>query len=261
MEGHVLPKLQQHSGNQKIVHRTIHVVGLPESFLADMLSDWEQNLPNSISIAYLPNPTSIRIRLSSTGVGLDLIEHDIQLSINKLLDIIPFNLFGFDNDTMETVIAELLTNRSLTLSLAESCTGGAIATLMTGNPGASKFFMGGVVAYSNRIKVDMLGVQPELIERHGAVSQPVVESMALGAQTRFGSDYAIATSGVAGPDGGSEAKPVGTIWIAVARGQEVHSMRFRFGNSRQRNIQRSSIVALNMLRLLILHGSIEHAWM
>jgi nicotinamide-nucleotide amidase len=242
MQQHVLPRLETFAGGVSIVHKTIQTFGLPESFLAERLNDWEANMPRNINVAYLPNPTSIRIRLSSSGNSKELIELEIQKQVDALLKLIPNNIFGYENDTMASVVGDLLVNNSLMLAVAESCTGGTIAHLITHQSGSSRYFLGGVVAYSNDVKVSALGVDSHLIETYGAVSQQVVESMAQGVMLKLGSDYGIATSGIA----------VGTVWVAVSSKQGVVSERFSFGSDRERNILRSSVSALNMLRLLIL---------
>lgn len=252
MENHVLPRLKSISGNRVIVHKTVHTFGLPESFLAEKLSGWENELPQSMSLAYLPSPLSIRLRLSSTGRNKHEIDKLIQLQVDKLTQIIPDNIFGFDDDTMALVVGSLLKSKKSTLAVAESCTGGTISEMITANSGSSEYFLGGVVAYSNELKISLLGVDKNTLKTHGAVSQQVVESMAKGIRNVTGADYSIATSGIAGPTGGTPDKPVGTIWIAASSNSNTVSKMHRFSNERERNITRSSVTALNMLRLLLL---------
>lgn len=252
MQEHILPRLMATSGGLNIVHKTIQTFGLPESFLAEKLTEWEGNMPNNIKVAYLPNPTSIRIRLSSSGHKKELVELEIQKQVETLLKIIPNNIFGYEDDTMASVVGNLLANDGFKLSVAESCTGGTIAHLITQQPGSSRYFTGGVVAYSNQVKISSLGVDSQLIEAHGAVSQQVVEAMATGVMKVLNTDYAIATSGIAGPTGATPGKPVGTVWVAVSSRQTAVSQKLNFGSDRERNILRSSVAALNMLRLLIL---------
>jgi nicotinamide-nucleotide amidase len=252
MELHVLPRLKELSGSDIIVHRTIHTYGIPESFLAEKLSDWENNLPSNVSLAYLPSPISIRLRISSIGTNRILTEHIIKGEEEKLKRIIPEYIFGYEKDTMESVVAELLLATNSKLALAESCTGGTIAHLITMQAGASAYFVGGVVAYSNEIKISQLGVNPELISSFGAVSQQVVETMANGVREKFNADYSISTSGIAGPTGATPGKPVGTLWVAVSSRKKTVSKMLKFGADRERNIIRSSISALNMLRELLL---------
>ena len=251
MEMHILPRLMKETGKKSIVHKTIQTFGLPESFLAEMLSDWEDNLPKDISLAYLPSPNSIRLRLSSIGDKASLIEQRIDDEIKKLQHIIPDNIFGYEHDTMASVVGQLLADNNLTLAVAESCTGGYVSQLLTQVPGSSKYFLGGIISYSNEIKIKELAVNSELIEAHGAVSQPVVEAMARGVRTKFNANYSIATSGIAGPTGGTPTKPVGTVWIAVSTESGTFSQLLNLGGDRERIIIRSSISALNMLRLQI----------
>lgn len=252
MRQHVLPRLGAVSSTNSIVHKTIHTFGLPESFLAEKLTKWESEMPKDIAVAYLPNPLSIRIRISSSGSNRSLIQQNINDQIVKLKQIIPESIFGYDEDSMASVVGNMLSSQRLKLSLAESCTGGTIAHLVTQLSGSSKYFMGGVVAYSNEAKINLLEVDSKLIDSNGAVSQQVVEAMAQGAMKKFDTDYVIATSGIAGPTGATPGKPVGTIWIAVASKNQTISKLYTFGNDRERNILRSSVTALNMLRLLII---------
>lgn len=251
MTMHILPRLKERNGGGEIIHKTIQTFGLPESFLAEKLSRWESDLPKNIKLAYLPSPHSIRLRLSSIGSNKELVEQDIKNQIDKLYSIIPNNIFGFEHDTMASVVGRLMIENKHTLAVAESCTGGTISQLITQVPGSSQYFLGGVVSYSNEIKTSELGVNQDLIMMYGAVSQQVVNAMAEGIRIRFKSDFSVATSGIAGPTGGSEQKPVGTVWIAVSSNQGTISQMFNFGSDRDRNILRSSVTALNMLRLKI----------
>jgi nicotinamide-nucleotide amidase len=206
-------------------------------------------MPSSISIAYLPSPISIRVRLSSVGTNKVEIEKAIDQQVQKLLTIIPNYVFGFDDDSLASAVGVLLNKYGKSLSLAESCTGGTISQLITQISGSSAYYKGGVVAYSNEIKVNFLNVDNALIIEHGAVSQQVVEAMANGVRAKFKTDYSIATSGIAGPTGATPGKPVGLVWIAVSTPEGTISKSFAFSNDRERNILRSSVTALNMLRL------------
>jgi nicotinamide-nucleotide amidase len=249
MEIHIFPRLKEILGTNIIIHKTIQTFGLPESFLSQTLSEWESALPKSISLAYLPSPTSIRLRLSSSGSNKALIDNSIKEEIKKLQDIIPENIFGYNDDTMASVIGRILKENSKTISVAESCTGGTIAKLITEVPGSSNYFVGGIVAYSNNIKINFLDVDPNLINEFGAVSKQVVEAMAIGILKKFNTDYSIATSGIAGPTGATENKPLGTVWICIASKDEIISRMYNYGGDRERNILRSSVTALNLLRL------------
>jgi len=232
-----------------IMHKTILTVGTAESILADLLNDWEKKLPTTIKLAYLPGIGILRLRLSATGENKANTKTLLDEKAVELIGIIgEKNVFGFDNDQLPSVIGKLLINKRASLSIAESCTGGNISHMVTSIPGSSEYFIGSVTAYSNEIKTSILGVNEEIILEHGAVSKQVVEQMALGVRERFKTDYAIATSGIAGPDGGTKEKPVGTTWIAVAGPKKLVSKKFMLGEHRERNIIKASLFALNMLR-------------
>ncbi len=247
----VFPRLKKLGITQSIVHKTVLTIGIPESMLAEKIETWENALPEFIKLAYLPSPMMVRLRLSGYGTDEAAIKTEIDKQVKELLTIIPEAVYGFDNDNMGIALGRMLTAQGNTMATAESCTGGSIAQFITSNPGSSAYFKGGVVAYSNEIKCNLLGVPSELIESVGAVSQEVAEAMALGAQKTLRADYAIATTGIAGPDGGTDEKPVGTVWIAVAGPSGVLSKKYIFKHSRERNIIRTTHTALNMLRVLI----------
>jgi len=251
MENEVLPRIKKLFNTTTIIHRTVLTQGLPESILAERIADWEDNLPECISLAYLPSPQSMKLRLSARGDDRAYLSQLLEEKISELMTIIPENIYGYEEDSMAGNIGRILKEKGLTVSTAESCTGGNIAHFFTLNPGSSEYFKGGVVTYSNELKVKLLGIEPNTIASKGAVSQEVVEAMAVNARQLLNTDYAIATSGIAGPDGGSPEKPVGTVWIAVAGPDFVVSKIFNFGNNRERNIIRSSQSALNMLRLIL----------
>jgi len=252
MENEVLPKIKQLFNTTTIIHRTVLTQGLPESILAERIAHWEDNLPATISLAYLPSPQSMKLRLSARGEDHDYLIELLDKKISDLVRIIPDNIFGYEEDSMAGNIGKLLKERKLTVSTAESCTGGNIAHFFTLNPGSSEYYKGSVVTYSNELKIKILGINSEILAKKGAVSQEVVEAMAISARILMGTDYAIATSGIAGPDGGTPEKPVGTVWIAIAGPGFVKSKVFNFGDHRERNIIRSSQAALNMLRLQLL---------
>lgn len=254
MEFHVLPEIRLRDNGRIVYHKNILTFGLPESFLAERIATWENSLPKHIDLAYLPSPNSIRLRLSGIGYNESELKQEIQGLIDQLITIIPDHVFGYDEDNMAKVAGRLLEEKLATVSVAESCTGGTIAQLFTENSGSSNYFLGGVVAYANSIKEEELNVPVELIERYGAVSRQVVESMAMNVQKKFKSDYSIATSGIAGPTGGTPEKPVGTVWIAIATPNGVFSHLHAFGSDRKRNILRSSVTAINTLRLMLLEN-------
>jgi nicotinamide-nucleotide amidase len=253
MTEEVFPRLIKLGILESIVHKTILTLGLPESMLAEKIEHWENALPNFIKLAYLPGALAVRLRLSAYGTDQAMLETEIDKQVKELLTIIPENIFGFDDENMALVIGRILVTTSKTLAVAESCTGGNIAHFITSNSGSSAYFKGGVIAYSNEIKIKLLDVSDEMIEIHGAVSQQVAEAMAIGAQKALNADYSISTTGIAGPDGGTAEKPVGTVWIAVAGPSGVKSEKFIFRHNRERNIIRSTQTALNLLRTLILN--------
>ncbi|MDP2338013.1 MAG: competence/damage-inducible protein A [Bacteroidota bacterium] len=252
MTEEVFPRLTKLGITQSIVHKTVLTIGLPESMLAEKIEEWESALPGYIKLAYLPSPMMVRLRLSGYGTDQSVLETEIDQRVKELITLIPEHIFGFDDENLGLVIGRLLVESGKTLVVAESCTGGNIAHFITSNPGSSAYFKGGVVAYSNEIKNKLLDVPMELIEAFGAVSQQVAEAMALGAQKALNSDYSVATTGIAGPDGGSDEKPVGTVWIAVAGPSGIQSKKYNFKHNRERNIIRTTHTALNMLRTLIL---------
>jgi len=252
MNDHVLPAIREMVRVPHVVHKTIMTQGIPESYLAAMLRDWEAGLPPCVKLAYLPRPGIVRLRLSVVDKCARESEQILQVIIDKLLKIIPEHIYGYDEISLEESLGELLVERGLTLSTAESCTGGNIARLITSVPGSSRYFSGSVVAYENRIKSWILEVDEGLLNRHGAVSREVVEQMAGGIRKLYGTDTSIATSGIAGPDGGTDDKPVGTTWVSVAHGDQIFSKVYRFGGSRQRIIDQASYTAMQLLRRLVL---------
>ncbi|MCX6222769.1 MAG: competence/damage-inducible protein A [Bacteroidia bacterium] len=252
MEFEVLPYLRDNFQTTTILHRTVLTQGLPESMLAEKITSWEDALPGYIKLAYLPSPQGVRLRLSARGLEQSLMEAEVESQIIGLQKLIAPNIYGYDDESPAESIGKILTEKGWTVSTAESCTGGAIARLFTENPGSSNYFKGSVVAYSNEIKKDILGVKEELLRHHGAVSREVVESMALNGCRVMKTDFSIATSGIAGPGGGTEEKPVGTVWIAVAHKDRVVSQLFNFGNDRERNIARTGQNSLFMLRKLLI---------
>jgi len=245
----VIPRLQSKFQLKHIFHKTIMTTGVGESMLAEMIEDWENTLPRNIKLAYLPQPGIVRLRLSAAGNNKQELENEIITHCKKLTTYIPEIIFGYDDISLEEVISNKLMNTGCTLSTAESCTGGYIAHLITSIAGSSNYFKGAIVSYSNQVKESQLGVNSNILEKHGAVSREVIEQMAIGGKKQLKTDYCLATSGIAGPEGGTKEKPVGTIWIALATPTGVQSKLFHFGEHRGRNIRRSSLAALNMLRM------------
>lgn len=247
----VLPRLMTLFPMPPLTHRTFLTMGIPESELMQIIADWENALPPSVKLAYLPTAAEVKLRLTSMNTDGQAEALMDQLQI-KLYELIGHEIYGTGDDTPENVIRKLLAERQMTLATAESCTGGYIAHKITSVPGSSEIYMGSVVAYDNRIKIHHLGVSEETLIRYGAVSGPVVEEMALNLKRMYEVDYTIAVSGIAGPGGGTEEKPVGTVWVAWATPQGVLSKKFLFGNDRLGNIHRTYQYSLNILRKLIL---------
>jgi nicotinamide-nucleotide amidase len=254
MEDEVLPKLKSSLKLPVIIHKTILTVGEGESFLAERIADIEDSLPSYIKLAYLPKLGQVRLRLSGYGEDEVIVSREVNAYAAKIVERVANVVAAEEDIPIEKAILNFMGEKGLTLSLAESCTGGYIAQLFTQHPGASKVFLGGVVSYSNELKESVLGVKNETIEQFGAVSGETVTEMVEGALLNFKSDYAIAITGIAGPDGGTPDKPVGTVWIAVASVNKKVVKKLTFGNKRKQNIERSAISALNMLNTL-LHDS------
>jgi len=248
MKDYALPQIKEFFHLPPLRHITVLTHGLAESAMAMKIEPWEKALPASVRLAYLPSPGILRLRLSCFDPeqknGPELVTEELA----KLRRLISEYIFGYDNDTIEEVTGRLLREKKRTLAVAESCTGGKIASLITSVPGCSDYFLGSVTAYSNTSKCAILGVNQASIQSHGAVSQAVVEEMARGARERFDADISIATTGIAGPSGGSVDKPVGTTWIAVATDHIVRSEKFSLGEHRGRNISKAAVAALFMLR-------------
>lgn len=248
MTGTVLPRLAERFNAPTILHRTVLTMGMGESWLAERIAQWENALPQEMKLAYLPSPGRVRLRLSAIGDDEEALRKELDRQTGLLTGLIPELVYGYDGDTIEGVVANLLRINRLTVSTAESCTGGTISQMLTSVPGASNYFPGGVVTYSYESKVRELGVKQSTLETLGAVSEEVVIEMAEGVRRRFGTDFSIAVSGIAGPDGGTPDKPVGTVWMAVSGPNGTVARKHLFGDNRERNIQRSALTALNMLR-------------
>jgi nicotinamide-nucleotide amidase len=250
MIAHVLPELGRTFAPPTIVHRTILTTGLGESHLAQRIAAWEDSLADDgIKLAYLPSPGIVKLRLSTYAnndpVGA---RERVGRKADQLYRLVPELIFGEGEERLEQVVGRLLKERGQSLSLAESCTGGYVSHLITSVPGSSAYYTGGVVSYANAVKMEELGIPSDMLELNGAVSQPVVERMAMGVREALRTEWSIALSGVAGPDGGTEEKPVGTVWIAVAGPSGVRSHKGFYPGTRDLVIQRSALAALNLLR-------------
>ena len=248
MKTEVLPRLQKRFDRPFIVHKTVQTYGMGESAIAAKIEDWEDSLPNFIKLAYLPNLGRVRLRLSARGKDKQLLEETISEKIEALNNIIGDIIVGYEDDqTIEVRIGELLVKKGATLSVAESCTGGRIAQLFTANAGASKYFKGGAVTYATQSKVDILGVSADVIQEYSVTSLQVAEAMAKAVKSKFKSEYAIATTGNAGPTKGDGDVEVGTVFIAIATPTTVFSKEYNFSNHRERTIGKTVNKSLELL--------------
>ena len=253
VENEIIPKVVREYNRPYIIHKTILTYGQGESLVAERIEDWENNLPEFIKLAYLPAPGRVRLRLSARGTDKGILEKAIVENVNSLTKIIGDITVGFDdNETIEVVIGKLLAQKQLTIATAESCTGGSIASLLTSVAGSSSYFKGSVVSYATEVKETVLEIPHELIEKHSVVSAQVAKKMALKAQKMFKTDYAIATTGNAGPSKGDSDAAVGTVFIALATPQMVVVEEFNFGEPREKVILRAVNKSLEMLQKEIL---------
>lgn len=247
----VIPFIEERYGKQPVIQKTVLTQGIGESFLADRMKDWEERIANDgLSIAYLPSPGMVKVRLTSFKGAADW--PLIDAYFDELRVAIPKHVYGEGEETLAEVIGKLLLNNEQTIGTVESCTSGALAASIASVSGASAYFQGSLLTYSNALKSKLAEVDAGVIDAHGAVSQEVVEQMAVRGRKVLGTDWCIATSGVAGPTGGTPDKPVGTVWIAIASEKSVTSQRFLFGDNRERNIQMSVLTSLNLLRCCLL---------
>ena len=241
--------IRNHFDISDIYHKTVMTFGIPESSLSKMLDEWEDALPEDMHLAYLPNPlTGVRLRLSIYGGDRAEEEARIEAQLSQLKEILGDALYSDEDDSLERCIGKMLASAGKTVSAAESCTGGLISSLFTSIPGSSEYYLGSVTSYANSVKSGVLGVPEEIIRENGAVSEECVKAMAEGVRRITGSDFSVATSGIAGPGGGSEEKPVGLVWIAVSSQMGTEACRMVFKGARIRNIDRFASNALNLLR-------------
>jgi nicotinamide-nucleotide amidase len=248
MEDEVMPRLKQHYSLHANIHRTMITSGIAESILAERIAAWEDALPQGVKLAYLPAPNIVRLRLSTYDSKDGEAAHQlIDELFNQLYQIIPDNIVGYEDASVQQLVHQMLSQRGETLAVAESCTGGTIASRFTAMAGSSAYFLAGVVAYANEAKRDILGVNYDDIMRYGAVSEQVARQMAEGVRRIAGADYAISTTGIAGPSGGSAEKPVGTVWIAVATPTHTIAVLRNCGTDRGQIVNRASAYAIEML--------------
>lgn len=253
IENVIIPKIVSQYKRPYIIHKTILTYGMGESALAEKISKWEDNLPEFIKLAYLPSPGRVRLRLSARGTDKDLLEETIAEKVEALVKLIGDIIVGFDDsETIEVMLGKLLTQKGKTVSTAESCTGGKVAQVLTAIPGASKYFNGGVVAYKKEIKIDVLGVRPETIEKHSVVSGEVARELAQNVRKMLQSDYGIGVTGNAGPTTDDTDEEVGVVYIALATADGVVSEKFNFGQPREKVIDRAVNKSLEMLQKEIL---------
>ncbi|MFI3286070.1 MAG: competence/damage-inducible protein A [Rikenellaceae bacterium] len=243
----ITPRLKSHFTLRENIHRTMITAGLAESILAETIEEWEEALPHYIKLAYLPSFGRVRLRLSAYEVEEADIVEQINQAFTTLESIIPQYVLGYEGASIEQIVHEKLTQRALKLAVAESCTGGAIASKFTALAGASQYFECGVVSYSNNSKESLLGVDHSTLLKYGAVSKEVATQMALGVQKSCGADYAVATTGIAGPSGGSEEKPVGTVWFGIATPTGAYAKMIHCGSERSQIIGRATASAITLL--------------
>jgi len=252
MENHAIPMIKEKFKRSNIKYRLVMTYGTFEAHLAELLEDFEKQLPDVVSMAYLPSSGIIKLRLTARGEDETEIDKILSEQIDKLYDIIPEYIYGLDGISLEEATGNLLRKKKLTMSAAESCTGGNISRMITSVPGSSDYFRGAVIAYDNRIKSARLGVNEQDIQKYGAVSEQTAVQMARGIREKFQTDYGISVTGIAGPGGGTSGKPVGTVWLAVSSEKGEHAEKNNYSFSRSNNIHRASLAAMNMLRKEVL---------
>lgn len=244
MSEYVLPKLQRYLGVEAILHKTILTCGIGESFLSELLESWEAALPQNFRLAYLPDAGKVRLRLSARGDYKAILQEQIETQLATLKLLISDYIYGYDDENFASVIGKLLRDKNATLATAESCTGGELGHQITEISGASDYYLGGVITYSNHLKEQLLGVSADTLANYGAVSSETAQEMASGCRKLLSADFAIATTGIAGPTGGTEEKPLGTVWIAIASKDGVVSQKYVFRTTRAQHQERTVNQAL-----------------
>jgi nicotinamide-nucleotide amidase len=247
----ILPKLQEHFNTPIIFHKVIRTIGIGESTLAEMIDVWEDALPSNIKLAYLPSMGSVKLRLTGFGEDLKTLEKQVEEEFEKVFPMIQKFVYGFGSDELEEVIGRILIEKKQTVAVAESCTGGYLGHLFTKISGSSAYFMGGILAYDNSVKINQLSVKPETLQNFGAVSEETVKEMSENVRKKLNTTYGLATSGIAGPNGGTPEKPVGTIWIAIATENQTITKKLSFGGFREQNIHLTALNILNLLRSIM----------
>ncbi|TDB67003.1 competence/damage-inducible protein A [Arundinibacter roseus] len=252
MTHRVLPALKAYFNPPLIIHKIIKTIGIGESFLAETIESWEDSLPLHIKLAYLPHFGQVRLRLTASGTNADQLNQDLEEEVTRVLPLISQYVYGYDAEELESLIGSMLIKEQATLSIAESCTGGFVSQKITSVSGSSRYFEGSVISYSNAVKMESLGVSESDLIQYGAVSEQTVKAMAEGVRKKLNTTYGLATSGIAGPDGGTPEKPVGTVWIACATPEFTTARLLKLSNHRSVNIELASAYVLDLLRKSIL---------
>ncbi|MEL7002331.1 MAG: competence/damage-inducible protein A [Bacteroidota bacterium] len=247
----IIPKLQEVFQTAVIYHKLVKTIGIGESWLAEKIKTWEENLPDHIKLAYLPSLGQVKLRLTGVGDNQEKLVEEVEAQITELRKYASKYIFGFDKDQIQEVVGKELLKQGKSISIAESCSGGYLSHLITSVAGSSMYYRGSIVPYHNELKASELGVNENTLIQHGAVSEQTVSEMAENVRTKFGADIGLATSGIAGPGGGTPDKPVGTIWIAIADGQRTVAKKLQLWKDRDINIKATSIAVLNLLRITL----------
>lgn len=245
----VIPRLKATFNPPALHHKVIRTIGLGESFLAEKISDWEKALPSHIKLAYMPGLGEVKLRITSIGNDLSALAREAEELTSSLKDRIGEYIYGYGEDPIEVVIGNTLRERKLTISVAESCTGGYLSHMITTVPGSSDYFLGSIIPYAYEIKMRQLGVKPETLEKHGAVSEPTIVEMANIVRAKFNTDIGVATSGIAGPGGATADKPVGLVWIAYSDKHQTVTKKLQLTKDRLLNIKYASMAVMNLIRL------------
>ncbi len=251
MNKYIIPRLSETFSTEVVFHRVIKTIGIGESWLSEKIAPWAEALPDHIRLAYLPSLGQVKLRLTASGDSRETLKREVDEQIEALKVYAGKYIYGYDQDEIESVLGEMLMARGLTMATAESCTGGYLSHSITRIPGASRYFQGGVIAYANSIKENLLGVNPDTLTRYGAVSEETAKEMAIGISKVMNTSIGLSTTGIAGPDGGSEEKPVGTVWIACHFGDETITKKLQLWKDRQVNILASSVAVMNLLRITL----------
>lgn len=247
----IIPHLQKFFKTDVIFHKLVKTIGIGESWLADEIKDWEEGLPEHIKLAYLPSLGQVKLRLTAVGANMESLKEQVEAQIDGLKKYASKYIYGYDRDEIQTVVGQMLKDNKLTVSFAESCTGGYISHLITSTAGSSAYFQGSVIPYHNELKEQVLGVKKSTLEAHGAVSEETVTEMANNVRVKFNSSIGIAISGIAGPGGGTPEKPVGTVWIAYADGNQTVSRKLQLWKDRDVNIKATAAAVLNLIRITL----------